>query len=213
VSELTESKWFPALQEEFVMRTHKVLAAGAAVLTLGIVFLAGSQAADDKGPREDVDKLAALAAKDPADLHKKAEAYAKNLDSLEDVMNLLKKRMKNGNGGFGIGPKPTGQPNDGIEARIQNWGKKAPGAAELKDKDALVQMTERTQAIGEIALAKPPKAAPGKDPKEWREYSEEMIKGSADLRKAIEGGDPKAIKDVANKLNSSCTNCHGKFRD
>jgi len=195
------------------MRTHKVLAAGAAVLTLGIVFLAGSQAADDKGPREDVERLAALAAKDPADLHKKAEAYAKNLDSLEDVMNLLKKRMKDGKGGFGIGPKPTGQPNDGIEARIQNWGKKAPGAAELKDKDALVQMTERTQAIGEIALAKPPKAAPGKDPKEWKEYSEEMIKGSADLRKAIEGGDPKAIKDVANKLNASCTNCHGKFRD
>ena len=196
------------------MRTHKVLAAGAAVLTLGIVFLAGSQAADDKGPREDVDKLAALAAKDPAELRKKAEAYAKNLDSLEDVMNLLKKRMKNGNGGFGIGPKPTGQPNDGIEARIQNWGKKAPTKEQLtKDKDALIQMADRTQAVGEIALAKPPKAAPGKDPKEWKEYSEEMVKQSGELRKVIEGGDPKAIKDVANKLNASCTNCHGKFRD
>src|SRR5947209_5717625 len=132
------------------MRTHKVLAAGAAVLTLAIVFLAAGQAADDKGPREDVDKLAGVGAKDPADLHKKAEEYAKNLDALEDVMNLLKKRMKDGTGGYGIGPKPTGAPDDGIEARIQNWGKKAPTAAQLKkDKDDLLQMMDRTLAIAE----------------------------------------------------------------
>jgi soluble cytochrome b562 len=195
------------------MRTHKGLAAGAAVLTLAIVFLAAGRAADDKGPREDVDKLAGLA-KDPAELQKKAAAYAKNLDDLGDVMNLMKKRMKNGDGGFGVGPKPTGKPDDGIEARIQNWGKKAPTKDDIsKDKDAFLQMVNRTTAIGEIALAKPPKAAPGKNPKDWKDYSEEMIKQSRELGKAVEAGDPKAVKEAANKLNASCNDCHGKFRD
>jgi hypothetical protein len=197
------------------MRTRKVLTAAAAAVALGLVFLAGSQAADDKGPREDVDKLAAVAGKEPAELQKKADAFAKNLDALEDVMNLLKKRDKAGKGGFGIGAKPSGGMDDGIEVRIQNLGRKAPTAAQLKkDKDDLIQMADRTAAIAAIALAKTPAKKVGdKDPKDWKEYSDEMIKQARELRKAIEGEDPKAVKEVAAKLNSSCTNCHGKFRD
>src|SRR5581483_4818202 len=104
--------------------------------------------------KENVDKLAALAAKDPAELHKKAAEYAKNVDDLGDVMNLLKKRTKDG-GGVGVGPQPTGKPDDGIEARIQNYGKKAPSKEQLtKDKDALLQMVDRTTAVAEIALGK-----------------------------------------------------------
>jgi soluble cytochrome b562 len=198
------------------MRTHKVLAACAAVLAAGLVFLSGGQAADDKGPREDVDKLAEVAAKSPADLQKKADAFAKNLESLEDVMNLLKKRMKDGKGGFGIGKVPTGDPSDGIEIRIQNMSKGRPvTTAQLKkDKDDLIQMLNRTKAIGAIALAKAPAKKVGdKDPKEWKEYSEEMIKQADEMAKAIEAGDGKAVKDAASRLNGSCTNCHGKFRD
>jgi cytochrome c556 len=33
------------------------------------------------------------------------------------------------------------------------------------------------------------------------------------LAKAFKSADPAAVKDTANKLNASCTNCHGKFRD
>jgi hypothetical protein len=189
-----------------------VLAAGAAVLALGIVFLATSQAANEAA---DVDKLADVAAKSPADLPKKAAEYAKNVDALEDVMNLMKKRMKNGKGGYGVGPKATGAQDDGIEVRIQNFGKRSPGAAQLKkDKDALMQMVHRTSAIAEIALAMTPKKKEGdKDPKDWKEYANEMIKQSQALGKAIEAADPKAVKDTANRLNASCTNCHGKFRD
>jgi len=73
---------------------------------------------------------------------------------------------------------------------------------------------DRATAVAEIALAKTPKKKDGeKDPKDWKEYSEEMIKQSRELRKAIEAADPKAVKVTANKLNASCTNCHGKFRD
>jgi soluble cytochrome b562 len=194
------------------MRTRKVLVAGAAVLTLGIVFLATGQAANEA---TDVDKLADVAAKNPAELPKKAAEYAKNVDALEDVMNLMKKRMKNGKGGYGVGPKPTGAQDDGIEVRIQNFGKRSPNAAQLKkDKDALMQMVHRTTAIAEIALAMTPKKKEGdKDPKDWKEYANEMIKQSQALGKAIEAADPKAVKDTANRLNASCTNCHGKFRD
>jgi soluble cytochrome b562 len=199
------------------MRTHKVLAAGAAVLALGIVFLAAGQAADDKGPREDVDKLAGVAAKSPDDLQKKADAFAKNLDSLEDVMNLFKKRTKDPKnpGGYGIGKVATNAPDDGIEARIQNYGKKSPTGPQLKkDKDDLIEMVNRTKAIAAITIAKTPKKKEGdKDPKDWKEYSEEMVKQADALGKAIEAADPKAVKDAASKLNGSCTNCHGKFRD
>ncbi len=71
------------------MRT--VLAAGAAVLALGLVFLAGGQAADEKGPRDEVDKLTELGVKDPGALHKKAAEYAKSLEGLDDVMGLMKR--------------------------------------------------------------------------------------------------------------------------
>jgi hypothetical protein len=197
------------------MRTHKVLAAGAAVLALALVFLAGGRAADDKGPREEVDKLAAVAAKGPADLQKQADAFAKNLDELEEVMNLMKKRMKTGKGGYGIGPTATGGLDDGIEVRIQNYAKKAPTAAVLKkDQADLQQMINRVKAIAAIALAKTPKKKEGdKDPKDWKQYSEEMMKGADALGKAIAAADPKAVKDAASRLNSSCTECHGKFRD
>ncbi|HZT82992.1 MAG TPA: cytochrome c [Gemmataceae bacterium] len=197
------------------MRTHTVLTAVAAGLALGLVFLTGGRAADDKGPRQEVDKLAAVAAQNPADLQKKADAYAKDVDSLEDVMNLLKKRKKDGTGGYGIGPTPTGQADDGIEARIQNYAKKAPTAAVLKkEKDDLIQAMHRTRAVAAIAIAKTPKKKEGdKDPKDWKEYSDEMVKQTDALEKAIESGDPKAVKDAASRLNGSCTNCHGKFRD
>jgi soluble cytochrome b562 len=193
------------------MRVHKVLPAGAAVLALGVVFFTAAQA----GEREDIDKLADVAAKSPDDLQKKADAYAKNLDSLEDVMNLLKKRTKDGKGGYGIGPKPTGQMDDGIEARIQNYAKKAPTAADLKkQKDDLLQAMNRVKAVAAVGNAKTPTKKMGdKDPKDWKEYIEEMSKQADALGKAIESGDPKQVKDAASRLNGSCTNCHGKFRD
>jgi hypothetical protein len=195
------------------MRTYKVLVAGTAVLALGLLFLTAGHAADDDAAKVEIDKLAALAGKDPAALHKKAEEYAKTLDSLEDVMNTMKKRSA---GGWGVGPKPPApRMDDGIEARIQNLGRRSPKADQLKKEETdLVQMANRVTAIGEIALAKTPKKKEGdKDPKDWKEYCEEMIKQSQALAKAFKAADPMAVKETANKLNASCTNCHGKFRD
>jgi hypothetical protein len=197
------------------MRTHKVLVTGATVLTVGIVFLAVGRAADEKEPRDEVDRLAGMAAKDSPDLRKSAQAYAKDVEDLGDVMNLFKKREKGNKGGYGIGAKPApGDQADGIEARIQNMAKKAPDKDTLKkEKDDLKQAMDRATAIGEIALAKPPEKAPGKDPKDWQKLAEDMVKEAKNTRKAIDSGDPKAVKEAAVKLNGTCTDCHGKFRD
>ena len=198
------------------MRTHKLLAAGAAVVTLGIL-LAAVMAADTKSPRDDMDKLAEIAGKTPGDLQKKADAWVKaNSDTgLDDVMNLLKKRSKDNPDAWGVGPKLTNQMDDGIEVRIQNYAKKAPSKDSLtKEKADLIQAINRTKAIAAIAVAKKPTKKEGdKDPKDWQEYADRMVKGSDDLAKAIESGDPKAVKTAAANLNSSCTDCHAKFRD
>src|SRR5262249_43957557 len=147
-------------REECFMRTHKLLAAGAAVVALGII-LSAVWAADTKSPREDIEKLADVAAKSPADLQKKADAWVKDEKNkeigLDDVMNLLKKRTADNPDAFGIGPKATGQMDDGIEVRIQNYAKKAPSKDTLKKEKAdLIQALNRTKAIAAIAVAKKP---------------------------------------------------------
>jgi soluble cytochrome b562 len=196
------------------MRRREVLAMSSAVLALGLAILDVGRGADDTGPRAKVDQLAAVAVKDPAALQKQAAAYAKGVE-LAEVKELFKKRLKNGKGGYGIGPIATGAFDDGIEARIQNYAKKAPTADQLKKNQAdLEQMVNRVKAVAAITVAKvPTKAAPGKDPKEWKELAGQMVAESDALGKAIEAGDPKAVKSAATKLNASCTDCHGKFRD
>jgi cytochrome c556 len=41
----------------------------------------------------------------------------------------------------------------------------------------------------------------------------DMIESSESLKKAVQAGDTKAVKGAAGKLNQSCNECHGKFRD
>ena len=78
----------------------------------------------------------------------------------------------------------------------------------------LVELANRTAAVGSISLASPPKKnLPGKDPKDWKKWSEEMVKAAKEFEKAAKGGDAKTIKEAAVKLNSSCVDCHGTFRD
>jgi cytochrome c556 len=203
------------------MRLHaRVVATGAAV-ALGLWLLGtsgrGTAADDEEDARKAVEKLADTAAKSPDALQKEADAAAKKFDSLEDIMNLMKKRTKADPSPFGFFPKPTGTTDDGIEIKVQNLSKRAlPPAQAQKEADLIVKMAHRIGAIGAIALAKTPtKKMPDKDPKDWKEYSEEMIKASRDLAKAAKAPqlNPKDIKEVAARLNASCNNCHGKFRD
>jgi soluble cytochrome b562 len=203
---------FPVYEQEHFMRTHKFALVVGAAVCLGMVGLMNVQAADDDPPpagmRDALDKLAESIAKDPAAAKKDAKAIADKYD-LEDVMKSYKLRDKDGKVGWGVGARPTGAKDDGLEARIINLSKKSPGKADLeKQEKDLVQMANRSAAIAEIAIAKPPK--PGL--KDWKEWSEKMSKSSQELAKAIKDGDPKAVKNTAGDLAGTCTDCHAKYR-
>src|SRR5947209_3657901 len=75
-------------------------------------------------------------------------------------------------------------------------------------------MDQRTAAVAAVAhAAAPQKAAPDKDPKDWKKYSEDMIKTSQEFAKAVETKKLDAIKKAATNLNATCSDCHSKFRD
>jgi hypothetical protein len=171
--------------------------------------------AQEKGIRETIDKMAQLASKDPAALRKEATEVAKGLENIGELMKLFQKRTTSGKGGWGLGPKPTGMADDGIEARLQNLGRRPLAKDQLnQDAEILLQMANRTTVIAEIALAKAPTKKEGdKDPKDWKKYAEEMIKSAQDLSKAISAKEPGDLKKAAFNLNAACTNCHEKFRD
>ena len=201
------------------MRAHaRLLGATALLLGAGLLAAVGpTRASDKEALRAKLDKMAAVAAADPKAAATEAQAFAKGLDEegFTEVMDLFRKRTKEGKGGWGVGAKPTGMPDDGMEARIQNLSRKPLGKADLDKLQAdLAQMAYRTAVIGEITIAKTPAKKVGeKDPKDWKEYSQEMVSSAYNLAKALKAGEPKMIREASGKLNSSCSNCHGKFRD
>jgi hypothetical protein len=202
------------------MRTHKVLAAGAAVLALTLILLPGGQAADDeKDLRPDLDKLVKTGTDKPADLPKAGDEFAKknkiDNESIKDVMDYLGKRDEKSPKVWGVGDKPGDIKPDNIEMKIRELAKKPLTKAQMeKEVDALKEMASRTAAVASIALASAPKKdMPDKSIKDWKKYSEDMIKMSQEFAKAVETKKPDAIKKAASNLNGTCSDCHSKFRD
>jgi Cytochrome C' len=202
----------------------RVLAVSGVVLALGVCLFSAvglGTAADDKEKKEVTDAVLKMADAfekgDNAALKKQTEDLCKDPPAgkgtpLGTVMELLKLRSKDG---LGIGATPGAITPDGIEAKIQEMAKKAPSAAVLGKQGAdLEKIANITGAISQVAEFYTPKKKVGdKDPKDWKNWTEDMRAGSADLAKAIKAKNEKDIKTAANKLNSSCNNCHGVFRD
>lgn len=188
--------------------------AGAVVLAFSLSVLAvrPGTAADDKGAAPAVRKLADSIEKGDAGAAKEqADAIAKTFE-LEEVMHMLLPRAKKGEG---VGEKPGVISPDGIEARFLNLGKKPLPPKQLeKEGAALARAAYITAAIAEVAERKAPEKKEGtKDPKDWIAWTKDMKSASIELAKAARGKDPKIVKEAASKLNSSCSNCHGVFRD
>ncbi len=141
---------------------------------------------------------------EPAKLEDKGE--------LLDYMSLLKLRSK---GGIGFGLKPPISPTtDGIEARVMGLAKRAPSASEMpKQADDIARAGYVLAAISEITDAHTPKKSGGKDPKDWAQWNKDMRDSALQLVAAAQAKDAKAIKAAATKLNASCNDCHGTFRD
>jgi hypothetical protein len=163
--------------------------------------------------RDDVLKLAQEIEKSGLDGSRSMADDLANKLPLEDVMDLMKlRRLK----GLGVGPSPTGKPDDGIEAKLINLSKHAPKPKELQSEAKDWERSAYVMAaIAELAERQcPVKSKQGKkDPKNWNEWSKAMEKEAIDLAKALKGQKPKEIQRAAQKLNSTCNACHTDFRD
>jgi len=105
----------------------------------------------------------------------------------------------------------------GIELKVMALAKKTVPADQLaKEAADLIKMAQHTKAIGDIAHFYAPKEnKPKMNPKDWVKYNDDMKKYSLDLIEALKkpAPDKDEVKKIANSLNSSCVNCHEKFRD
>jgi cytochrome c556 len=52
-----------------------------------------------------------------------------------------------------------------------------------------------------------------KDPKDWAKWMQDMKDSAKALADAAKAGNAKDVKSASSKLNASCNNCHGVFRD
>jgi Cytochrome C' len=186
-------------------------------LTVSSLGAAGQRSAPSTTDyRAAIQKLAdAIQKNESGQVKQLAEELAKAGPLLE-VMNTLEKRDPAGKKlVFGVGKKPGGITPDGIEAKIQSLRRK-PQPQKLIDREsgALVEMAYRVAAIGEVArLAAPERDQGMKKVKDWLEWSDAMRKSAEELADAAKAKNPTAVKNAAAKLDSSCTNCHGVFRE
>jgi hypothetical protein len=168
-------------------------------------------AADKDQVKSDILKLAETVGRgDHSAADQQASEIAKK-SQLENVMDLLKLRNKQG---IGIGEPGSIRP-DGIEAQIINLSKKAMRANDLeaRAKD-LAQAARITAAVALVAQHSCPvaKKEGDKDPKQWERWSRDMYEEAIKLAAAAASHKPKDVKAVASKLDSSCNACHAVFK-
>lgn len=193
-------------------------AMGGAVLVCGFFFFATTEdgrAADKKKVQDALLKVADLIEKkDMAGAKKEAAAIAAmDKFDLNDVMQFFKPRLK---GGLGLGEKAGAISPDGIESYYMNLEKKAPPPKTLETISAdLARSAYVVAAIAEVVIDKCPVPAKKgeKDPAQWKSWTEDMRKSSIELAEAFKEKNAMGIKSAAKKLNESCINCHGPFRE
>jgi cytochrome c556 len=194
----------------------RVLASTGVVLALGVCLLTLTQSVSADGEKEAQDQILKLSdAIDKGDA-KSIEKETQALQKMEllPIMSGFKKRDATPPG-LGFGPKPGQYNPDGIEAQIMGLSKKELTADALKKQAAdILKAAQVTEAIAKATAVKGPAKKMGdKDPKEWAKWTKDMEDASKALGDAAKKGDAKALKDAAGKLNASCNNCHGIFRD
>ncbi len=93
------------------------------------------------------------------------------------------------------------------------------GRRELKDTqlaaeaESLAKSANIVIAVSDLALITPVKKAGGKNPEDFKKWAQDMKDAATQLSDAVAKKDAKAIKDASEKLNTSCTDCHNKFKN
>lgn len=143
------------------------------------------------------------------------QAFGPEKVELLDVMNLLRLR-KQGGLGFGITPPARAENTDGVEAKLIGLSKRPLAPAQMTQQaDDLARSAYVLVAICGITDAHAPKKKgnTGKGLKEWAGWTGEMRAAALELAGAAKKKDSAGVKKAVNKLNSTCSNCHGEFRD
>lgn len=195
------------------MTRMRMAVLGAIVVGLGgIIYLAErTSAGENKALVGQVTKIAELIKKGDKDgADKAAQAFAKKLDSLEEVMHLFKPRKK---GGLGVG-KPGEVTPDGIELKIVQMKRDAPTPTTLKKEAAALEemgyLTAAIAAITKHAAHTNDKAKKGG--KDWIEWSVEMQEASVKLAQAAKAQGGQELKTATSKVDGACNACHSKYR-
>ena len=183
----------------------------AIAVAIGLYLAPTGRAGDAKVYAAEVNKIAdMLEKKDTAGAEKAAQALAKKVEDIVEVMDLFKPRSK---GGIGVGAKAGAVVPDGIEQFLLKIGRDTPTAKEMKDTAALTRMAYVSGAIAEVAHAKVPDKDLGKKTrKAWMGYSKEFRESWSDMVTAAKGKSAAQVKTAAVKMNNSCANCHGVFK-
>ncbi len=196
------------------MKGRFLVVSGSALLLAGGLLLSprGGAAADDKELREEILKLADAEQEKGGNLSQQADAIGKKAE-LEDIMSVFRLRTKKG---LGVGATPGAVKPDGIEAQVMSLGKRPLPASQLSaTSHDLARAAYVVAAVADIIRNKCPvdKKQGEKDPASWQMWTQDMHQAALDMAAAAQAKQPKQLQMAANKLNSTCNNCHGVFRD
>jgi hypothetical protein len=195
------------------MKRRAGISFAAALLALSFWSMTGQSADDEdddkkaiKEAQEAVIKLVDAMNGNKGDVKSQTKAIKDKFSELKHVMWVYKPRNK---GGIGMGKDGAS-----IETEINKLGSASSKARLTPKKVAdmksdLVKAAEISRAIAEVTELYVPK----KNPAKWKEYTNEMRKGAAELMAAAKSGEVAKVKKAANNLSASCTNCHSDFRD
>lgn len=196
------------------MRRVRMWTAGLALTAVGAFLLTqgGGAAQPDKELAAAMDKVVEAFQKGDKDGAKKhAEAVAKKIEEVHEVMDLFRPRNK---GGWGVGDKAGAIVPDGIEQMLLKVGRDAPAKGTMeKQAAALEQLGYRVAAIAEVAIAKAPKQNKGKQlVKDWVEWSKDTRDAALQFAAAAKMKSGADVKAAAGKANNACNACHTIFR-
>ncbi len=184
------------------------------LLAVAFFVTAGRSRADiDKKMHDALSKIAkALQTGDKATAMKEAEAYAKKVEDLDDLMHSFKPRNKKG---LGVGSKSGVVVPDGIEQKLNAIARDGITPAQLgKEGEALNEAAWMTGAIAAVTKYKAPERDKGKKKRsKWIEWAESTRDGAIELAAAAKSKDVNAVKAAAIKVNNGCNNCHMVFRE
>ncbi len=189
--------------------------AGVSLLALAALVWTGTTVAggDEAAQTKMVLDIAAKMKTDKAEGMKMAAAFAKKLDSLENVMHGFKPRKK---GGIGVGPTAGEITPDGIELYINQTQRDGITATALaKQAKAVEDMAYQTAAIAEIARNFESKDLfkGKKTKKDWQDFAERTREGSLKLAAAAQAKGAAEIKTASKAVNDACNACHSLFRE